>query len=124
IAFLATASIGAIWSSCAPEFGVSSTLSRFKQIEPKILFTVDGYQYNGKSFDKMETVKNLTGNLPSVEKVVVVPYLEQKPDTDGLGDIAFWEKGLQTTGELTIEKKPFSYTTWNLYFSRTIGYME
>ena len=79
IAFLATASIGAIWSSCAPEFGIGSTLSRFKQIEPKILFTVDGYQYNGKSFDKMETVSHLEANLPSVEKVIVIPYLNEKP---------------------------------------------
>src|SRR5690625_3332194 len=121
IAFLATASIGAIWSSCAPEFGVSSTLSRFKQIEPRILFTVDGYQYNGKSFDKMETVKNLTENLPSVEQVVVVPYLEQKPDTDGLEHVAFWEKALQTPGELTFEQVPFDHPLWILYSSGTTG---
>src|SRR5699024_10084334 len=68
-ALRANARIGDIWSSCAAECGVSSTLSRFKQIEPKILFTVDGYLYNGKPFDKMETVKNLTENLPSVEQV-------------------------------------------------------
>ena len=121
IAFLATASIGAIWSSCAPEFGVSSTLSRFKQIEPKILFTVDGYQYNGKPFDKMETIKNLTENLPSVEQVVVVPYLEENPDTGGLEHVAFWEEALQTPGELTFEQVPFDHPLWILYSSGTTG---
>lgn len=121
VAFLATASIGAIWSSCAPEFGVSSTLSRFKQIEPKILFTVDGYQYNGKSFDKLETVNNLTKSLPSVEQVVVVPYLEQNPDTAGLECVALWEEVLQTPGVLIFEEVPFDHPLWILYSSGTTG---
>jgi len=121
IAFLATASIGAIWSSCAPEFGVSSTLSRFKQIEPKILFTVDGYQYNGKPFNKMETVKSLMENLPSVEQVVVVPYLEQKPDIDDLAHVACWEEVLQTPGQLIFEEVPFDHPLWILYSSGTTG---
>src|SRR5690625_4869698 len=121
IAFLATASIGAIWSSCAPEFGVGSTLGRFKQIEPKILFTVDGYHYNGKPFDKMETVKNLTENLPSVEHVVVVPYLDQDPDTSGLKHVTFWEAVLQTPGVLIFEPVPFDHPLWILYSSGTTG---
>src|SRR5690625_5470276 len=69
----------------------------------------------------METIKNLTDNLPSVEQVVVVPDLEENPDTDGLEHIAFWEKALQTPGELTFEQVPFDHPLWILYSSGTTG---
>ncbi|UJL45524.1 acetoacetate--CoA ligase [Virgibacillus sp. NKC19-16] len=121
IAFLATASIGAIWSSCAPEFGVGSTLSRFKQIEPKILFTVDGYRYNGKSFNKMETVSELEDNLASIEKVVVIPYLNQNPDISGLKNVSYWKDTLGSDEELSFEEVPFDHPLWILYSSGTTG---
>src|ERR1700724_1898326 len=75
IAFLACASMGAIWSSCSPDFGTSSVIDRFKQIEPKVLFTVDGYQYGGKTFDRRPIIAELQKSLPTVEKTVLVPYL-------------------------------------------------
>lgn len=121
IAFLATASIGAIWSSCAPEFGVGSTLGRFKQIKPKILFTVDGYRYNGKAFHRMDTVVELTENLPSVEQVIVLPYLSEDPDISGLKQKILWEEVLKFQGELQFEKVDFNHPLWILYSSGTTG---
>lgn len=121
IAFLATASIGAIWSSCAPEFGVGSTLGRFKQIEPKVLFTVDGYRYNGKSFNRMETVSKLVENLPSVEQVVIVPYFNQKLNTCDIEHVTFWKEIMEYSSVLTFEKVPFNHPLWILYSSGTTG---
>src|SRR5947209_6595264 len=75
IAFLACASMGAIWSSCSPDFGTSSVIDRFKQIEPKVLFAVDGYQYSGKAFDRRPIVSELQQSLSTLEKTVLFPYL-------------------------------------------------
>ena len=80
IAMLATASLGAVWSSCSPDFGVSGVFDRFGQIEPKVLFTANGYFYNGKSFDSLATVSALLQRMPSITKVVVVPLTEDDPD--------------------------------------------
>ena len=80
VAFLATASIGAIWSSCSPDFGASSVVDRFAQIEPKVLFCVDGYRYNGRDFDRIDTVAGLQREMPTLERTVVVPYLSPAPD--------------------------------------------
>lgn len=121
IAFLATASIGAIWSSCAPEFGVGSTLGRFQQIEPKVLFTVDGYRYNGKSYDRIDTVTELVEKLPSLEQVVVVPYLNETPAIDRLEKATFWEETLGGASELIFEEVPFDHPLWVLYSSGTTG---
>ena len=76
IAFLAVASIGAIWSSAAPEFGARSVIDRFAQIEPKVLLAVDGYRHGGKDFDRTAVVERILEELPTVEHVVLVPYLE------------------------------------------------
>lgn len=123
IAFLATASIGAIWSSCAPEFGVESTLGRFKQIEPKVLFTIDGYKYNGKDFDRMQEVSEIVSNLPTLEKVVLVPYLNENivSDINELEKAVLWDDVLTTPGELEYEQVPFSHPLWILYSSGTTG---
>ena len=75
IAFLACASIGAVWSSCSPDFGFRSVTDRFRQIEPKVLFAVDGYQYGGKKFDCENTVATLQKSLPTLEHTILVPYL-------------------------------------------------
>src|SRR6266566_350158 len=77
IAFLATASLGAVWSSCSPDFGTSSVIDRFKQIEPKVLFAVDGYQYGGKPFDRFPIVAELQQLLPGLQKTVLVPSLKK-----------------------------------------------
>ncbi len=78
IAMLAATSIGAIWSSCSPDFGIKGVLDRFGQIQPKILFTANGYYYNGKSHDSLERIGGVIRELPSVEKVVVIPYTQDR----------------------------------------------
>ena len=78
VAFLATASIGAIWSSCSPDFGAGSVVDRFAQIEPKVLFCVDGYRYNGRDFDRTDVVARLLAEMESVEHTVVLPYLQSR----------------------------------------------
>ena len=84
VAFLATASIGAIWSSCSPDFGASSVVDRFAQIEPKVLFAVDGYRYGGKDFDRLDVVAGLQAEMPTLERTVVLPYLNPAPDLSSL----------------------------------------
>lgn len=82
IAMLATTSLGAIWSSCSPDFGAAGVLDRFEQIEPKVLFCADGYEYGGKRFSSLETAQKLSGLMPSVKRLVVFPYIEEVPDVD------------------------------------------
>jgi len=84
IALLAVASIGAIWSSCSPDFGGRSVLDRFQQIEPKVLLAVDGYRYNGKPFDRQPVVAELQAGLPSLERTILVPLLAESPPLTGL----------------------------------------
>ena len=84
IGMLAAVSIGAIWSSSSPDFGIKGVLDRFGQIEPKVLITADGYFYNGKSFDSLERVSGILKQLPKVEKVVVVGYTRKQPDLSGV----------------------------------------
>ena len=78
-AFLACASIGAIWSSCSPDFGARSVIDRFAQIEPRVLLAVDGYRYGGKDFDRIGVVQELLAALPTVEHTVVLGYLDPEP---------------------------------------------
>jgi acetoacetyl-CoA synthetase len=85
IAMLAATSLGAVWSSCSPDFGVQGVLDRFGQIEPKVLFVADGYQYNGKYIDSLARVREFIPQLPSIEQIVVVEYLKHEPDLGGLG---------------------------------------
>ena len=84
IAMLATSSIGAIWSSCSPDFGVQGVLDRFGQIEPRILFSADGYFYDGKTIDVVDRLAEIARNLPSVEKVIVIPYTRPDPGIGGI----------------------------------------
>jgi len=123
VAFLAAASIGAIWSSCSPDFGPASVIDRFAQIEPKILFAVDGYRYGGKDFDRRETVAALQEAMPSLERTVVLPYLDADPDLSGLRDATTWDE-LRAPGEgaeLTFDRVPFDHPLWVLYSSGTTG---
>jgi acetoacetyl-CoA synthetase len=123
VAFLATASIGAVWSSCSPDFGAASVIDRFAQIEPKVLFAVDGYRYGGKDFDRRATVAELQETMPSVSRTVIVPYLDPDPDVSGLRDVTFWGHVL-TEGEgaaLSFERVPFDHPLWVLYSSGTTG---
>src|SRR6185312_9440687 len=114
VAFLATASIGAIWSSCSPDFGPASVIDRFAQIEPKVLLAVDGYSYGGKPFDRREVLAELQEAMPTLERTVVLPYLDPEPDLSGLRDATTWEEWLATGAgaELEFERVPFEHPLW------------
>jgi acetoacetyl-CoA synthetase len=122
-AFLAVSSIGAVWSSCSPDFGARSVVDRFAQIEPKVLIAVDGYRYGGKDFDRMDTVAGLQADIPSLETTVLVPYLDDDPAPDRLDDAIRWEDLLERGdgAELTFEELPFDHPLWVLYSSGTTG---
>jgi acetoacetyl-CoA synthetase len=123
IAFLATASIGATWSSCSPDFGPASVIDRFAQIEPTVLFAVDGYRYGGRDFDRRDTVAALQAAMPSLRRTVVLPYLDPAADLSPLRDAMTWEELLATGGEaeLNFERVPFDHPLWVLYSSGTTG---
>jgi acetoacetyl-CoA synthetase len=123
VAFLATASLGAIWSSCSPDFGASSVVDRFAQIEPKVLFCVDGYRYGGRDFDRAEVVAGLQSAMPTLERTVVLPYLAPEPDLSKLDRAITWHD-LLASGEgatLEFEQVPFDHPLWVLYSSGTTG---
>ena len=123
IAFLACASLGAVWSSCSPDFGVGSVVDRFAQIEPKVLLAVDGYRYGGKAFDRTEVAARLQEEMPALEKTVVLPYLTEEPDTSALENVVFWDELLSGNegAELAFEQVPFDHPLWVLYSSGTTG---
>ena len=122
VAFLAAASLGAVWSSCSPDFGSPSVIDRFKQIEPKVLVAVDGYQYGGKPFDRRAVVAEIQAALPTLEATIFVPYLDPQVAPAGLsGRILAWEEALATPGELRYEPVPFEHPLWVLYSSGTTG---
>jgi acetoacetyl-CoA synthetase len=121
VAFLATTTLGAIWSSCAPEFGTPSVVNRFKQIEPKVLLAVDGYVYQGKAYDRMDVIAQLQAALPTVEQIILVPYLQQEPDLRGLRRVCLWADALQSAAELVFEPVSFDHPLWVLYSSGTTG---
>ncbi|HEY3242143.1 MAG TPA: AMP-binding protein, partial [Phycisphaerae bacterium] len=140
IAMLATVSLGAIWSSCSPDFGIQGVLDRFGQIEPVVLFTADGYTYNGKAFDSLERVRGILDKLPSVRRVVVVPFLNvasplvggagapapgTKPDATGLRTARTWRDFLGPVDTpappLTFEEVPFDHPLFIMYSSGTTG---
>ncbi len=123
IAFLACASMGAVWSSCSPDFGTSSVIDRFKQIEPKVLFAVDGYQYNGKAFDRRPIVSELQQSLPTLEKTVLFPYLFKNadPSSANLAHTVPWHDLLSENARLEFEQVPFDHPLWVLYSSGTTG---
>jgi acetoacetyl-CoA synthetase len=122
-AFLACASIGAIWSSCSPDFGARSVIDRFAQIEPRVLLAVDGYRYGGKDFDRLEVVQELVAALPTVEHTVVLGYLDPDPPLAGLREAMRWSD-LRSAGEgttLAFEQVPSDHPLWVLYSSGTTG---
>jgi acetoacetyl-CoA synthetase len=121
MAFLACASIGAIWSSCSPDFGMRSITDRFKQIQPKVLFVVDGYQYGGKLFDRSQENKALQKALPSLQTTVLVPYLKPDVDTQSMKNVQMWQDLIDTDAELIFEQVPFSHPIWVVYSSGTTG---
>jgi acetoacetyl-CoA synthetase len=123
IAFLASASIGAIWSCAAPEFGARSVVDRFAQIEPKVLFVVDGYRHGGKDFDRTEALQTIVAGLPTVEHGVMLAYLNGAAGTDGLPGGLLWQELLErgSGAKPRYEQVPFEHPLWVLYSSGTTG---
>ncbi len=123
IGMLATTSLGAIWSSCSPDFGVQGVLDRFGQIEPKALITVDGYWYNGKPVDVIDKVRHVAGKLPSLERVVVASYLAEAPDASGVPKAVRLPEFVADYAARDIEfpRLPFDHPLYVLYSSGTTG---
>ena len=126
IAMLATASIGAIWSSCSPDFGVKGVLERFAQIKPKVLFAIDGYRYNGKPIDVSESVAIVVERLDSIQHLVVVPFLNSSPDLSSLQlspprSVTRFDEFNATQTEIEFAQLPFDHPLYILYSSGTTG---
>ena len=118
-AFLACASIGAIWTCAAPEFGIRAVVDRFSQVEPKVLLAVDGYRYGGRAYDRADAITALRAQLPTVQRVVLIPLLAAKPVEDTLSWSELCQLGRHT--ELKFEEVPFDHPLWVLYSSGTTG---
>jgi len=123
VAMLAATSLGAVWSSCSPDFGIKGVLDRFGQIKPKCLFAADGYFFKGKSLDSLSRVAEIIEDLPSLEKVVVVPYTQQAPDISGLRNAAGYHafKAAESGLEIRFEQLPFEHPLYIMFTSGTTG---
>jgi acetoacetyl-CoA synthetase len=123
IAMLATASLGAVWSSCSPDFGAQGVLDRFGQIEPKILVAVEGYHYNGKSHDCLAKLKEIVAGLPTLQKVVTVSYTRDKPPLDGIPNAVHYADFVapHKAGVIHFAHVPFNSPLYIMYSSGTTG---
>lgn len=131
VAFLAAASLGAVWSSCSPDIGAGAVLDRFKQIEPKVIFVIDGYVYNGKVNDRRDVVRELVANLPTLAHVVQIPYLNDAAQPEdwaahtGGRAVQNWVWGdilsMPNPPALSYTHVPFDHPLWVLYSSGTTG---
>jgi acetoacetyl-CoA synthetase len=121
IAMLATTSIGAIWSSCSPDFGVTGVVDRFGQIEPKVLFTAEAYFYNGKRFDCLGTVAQIVSAIPAIERTVVVPFAGGDVDVSGVGNAETLESFSEPGARLVFEPVAFDHPLFIMYSSGTTG---
>ena len=122
IAMLAASSIGATWSSCSPDFGTAGVVDRLGQIEPRVLFCVDRYVYAGKTHDCLQRVREIISHIPSLERVVVVPYLADEADTGGIEIAGVWSDftANDATG-IPFRRLPFDHPLYILYSSGTTG---
>jgi acetoacetyl-CoA synthetase len=124
ISFLACASLGAVWSSCSPDFGSPSVLDRFRQIEPKVLIAVNGYRWNGKTYDRRQAVAELQAALPTLENTILITRLGANSQANGLENTVLWDEALDASASATtlvFEQVPFSHPLWILYSSGTTG---
>ncbi len=123
IAMLAATSMGAIFSSCSPDFGVQGVIDRFGQIEPRVLLSADGYFYNGKAHSSLDKLPEIVDGMPSVETVIVVPYVEESPDISGIPNAVLWSDFVASYSAETIEFKrlPFNAPLYIMYSSGTTG---
>ena len=120
---LAAAALGAIWSSCSPDFGVRGVLDRFGQIEPKLLVAVDGYYYGGETFARIDRLAEIRESLPSVRAVIVIPYTAPEPSLRPIRDAVSWTdlRARYPAQEIAFERFPFSHPLYILYSSGTTG---
>jgi len=123
VAMLASTSIGAVWSSCSPDFGIKGVLDRFGQIKPKILFVADGYFFKGKGLDSLSRVAEIIKDLPSIEKIVVVPFTEAAPDIGGIRGAVLYDAFRSQESGLSIrfEQLPFDHPLYIMFTSGTTG---
>ena len=123
VAMLAATSIGAIWSSCSPDFGINGVMDRFGQIQPKVLFTADGYRYNGRCYNSLAKIAEMVTQISSIEQVIVVPYLEKEPDIKDLPRAVLYQAFLTDEECLEIEftQLPFNHPVYIMYSSGTTG---
>lgn len=123
VAMLATTSIGAIWSSCSPDFGVQGALDRFGQITPRVIFTVNSYHYNGKQFDTLAKVRQIVAQIPSLEKAIIVPYAAEEADLKDLPNPSYYDDflGSAEIPSLEFEQLPFDHPLYIMYSSGTTG---
>ena len=123
VAFHACASLGAVWSSCSPDFGARSVVDRFAQIEPRLLLAVDGYRYGGRDHDRLDVVRTLQDAMPSLERTIVLPYLDADPALGTLRAATAWE-AFAAEGDdeaLPFAQVAFDHPLWVLYSSGTTG---
>ena len=123
IAMLATASLGAVWTSCSPDFGVQGVVDRFGQVEPKVLFAPDGYYLNGKPVDVVDKITAIVKKLPSLREVVVVPFIANNPNVDGVPRAATYPEFVAPYKSMPVEyvQMPFNHPLYILYSSGTTG---
>jgi acetoacetyl-CoA synthetase len=123
IAMLAASSLGATWSSCSPDFGVKGVLDRFGQIKPTVLFTADGYLFKGKAFDSLEKIRGIVQDMPSLKKIVVVPYISERPDIAALPNAVLWDDFTSLENGLSIDfvQLDFDHPQYIMYSSGTTG---
>ena len=121
VALLATSSLGAIWSSCSPDFGTRAVVDRFSQLEPKILFAVDGYRYGGKDFDRTREVAEIEQSLPSLRATVALPYLRPDAVPARSGTRMSWAELGSESAPLEFAQLSFEHPLWVLYTSGTTG---
>lgn len=122
VAFLATASLGAIWSSASPDFGTESVIDRFQQIEPKVMITVDGYSYGGKTYTRTDVIQEIQKELPTLEATIVIPFLEDRPNIEAYKKAQTYEEATRHKNcELSYEYVDFNDPLWILFSSGTTG---
>jgi len=122
IAMLAATSLGAIWSSCSPDFGIKGVLDRFGQTRPKVLFTADGYFFKGKPLDSIKKIAGIVQEIPSIEKIVVIPYVSEKPDISALPNAVMFEEFKEPdANKIDFQQMEFDDPLYIMYSSGTTG---
>ena len=119
IAMLAASSIGATWSSCSPDFGIKGVLDRFGQIQPKVLFSANGYFFKGKKIDSLNKIERILKQIDSVEKVVIIPYTEKNPDISNIAHSVLYENFISSeiAQSIHFEQLPFDHPLYIMYSS-------